>query len=259
MYENIIYEKRNGIGFITINRPKVLNALNPQTMRELEDALLKARDDGEVKVLILKGAGEKAFVAGADINILTELKPEEAKELSASGQRVLSLLENLGKPSIAAIRGFALGGGLEMALACTIRVAALGSKLGQPEIKLGLIPGYGGTQRLPRIVGRGKALELILLGDPIDAEEGERLGLINRVVPPEELMPTVEGMAMALTEKSAPILECALEAVNKGLDETLEEGLALEVELFGRTYSTEDVREGTKAFLEKRKPEFKDR
>ncbi|MFQ6110934.1 MAG: enoyl-CoA hydratase/isomerase family protein [Nitrospinota bacterium] len=259
MYENIIYEKRDRIGFITVNRPKVLNALNPQTMGELEDALLKARDDGEVKVLILRGAGERAFVAGADINILTELTPEEGKELSASGQRVLNLLENLGKPSIAAIRGFALGGGLELALACTIRVAARGSKLGQPEIKLGVIPGYGGTQRLPRIVGKGKALELILTGDPIDAEEGERLGLINRVVPPEELMPTVEGMANALCEKSAPILRYALEAVNKGLEGSLEQGLALEVNLFGMTYSTEDVREGTKAFLEKRKPEFKDR
>ncbi|MFQ5885806.1 MAG: enoyl-CoA hydratase-related protein [Anaerolineae bacterium] len=247
------------VALLTLDYPP-MNVLNTVTVTELNDALDELLANDEVKAIVITGGGQYAFIAGADINQIASIKsPEEGRGLVKMGHALMSKIEGAKKPIIAAINGYCLGGGLELAMACHMRICNNRAQLGQPEINLGLIPGFGGTQRLPRIVGKGKALELIVTGDPIDAEEGERLGLINRVVPPEELMPTVEGMARALCEKSAPILRYALEAVNKGLEGSLEEGLALEVNLFGMTYSTEDVREGTKAFLEKRKPEFKDR
>ena len=255
-YENILYEKRDGIAFVTFNRPKVLNALNGQTIGELRDALLDAKNDDAVRVLILTGAGEKAFVAGADIGELALQTPVRGKEFSLFGQSVFHLLETMGKPSICAINGFALGGGCEMALCCTIRIASKTAKLGQPEVKLGIIPGYGGSQRLARLCGKGAAQELCLTGEMITAEEAMRIGLVNHVHEPAELLPAAEAMAKRIIANAPVAVKYTMEAIERGVEMPLEEGLFLEATLFGLSCATEDMKEGTKAFLEKRKTNF---
>ncbi|HYW67332.1 MAG TPA: enoyl-CoA hydratase-related protein [Candidatus Dormibacteraeota bacterium] len=256
-YENLLYEKKEGIATITFNRPKVLNALNRKTIEELQQVLLDARDDAAVRVLILTGSGEKAFVAGADINELAQQTPVTGKEFSIFGQGVLHLLETIGKPSICAINGFALGGGCELALACSIRLASKIAKLGQPEVKLGIIPGYGGSQRLARLCGKGMAHELCLTGEMITAEEAQRIGLVNHVYEPGELLPAAEAMARKIIEKAPLAVKYCMEAIERGVEMPQEEGLFLEATLFGLCCATEDMREGTKAFLEKRAAAFK--
>lgn len=255
-YENLLYEKRDGIAYITFNRPKVLNALNRQTIEELRDALLDAKNDDAVRVLILTGAGEKAFVAGADIGELAQQTPVRGKEFSLFGQSVFHLLETMGKPSICAINGFALGGGCEMALCCTIRIASKAAKLGQPEVKLGIIPGYGGSQRLARLCGKGAAHELCLTGEMIPAEEAQRIGLVNHVYEPAELLPAAEAIAKKIIANAPIAVKYTMEAIERGVEMPLEEGLFLEATLFGLSCATEDMKEGTKAFLEKRKANF---
>ncbi len=256
-YETLIVEKRENIAIVTINRPKVLNALNATVIEELEKAFTELKNDPEVGAVILTGAGEKAFVAGADISGLVELNPLEGKMFAEKGQAVFNLIENLGKPVIAAINGFALGGGCELAMACTIRIASEKAKLGQPEVNLGIIPGYGGTQRLPRLVGKGRAMELILTGRMVDANEAYQIGLVNKVVPPEKLLDEAIEMAKLILTKGPLAVKFAMEAVNRGLEVSLEDGLKIEADLFGMCCATEDKVEGTKAFLEKRKPNFK--
>lgn len=256
-YENILYEKRNGIAYITFNRPKVLNALNRKTIEELHDALLNARKDEAVRVLILTGGGEKSFVAGADIGELAVQTPVNGKEFSLYGQSVLHLLETMGKPSICAINGFALGGGCELALSCTMRIASKSAKLGQPEVKLGILPGYGGSQRLARLCGKGMAHELCLTGEMISAEEALRIGLVNHIYEPTELIPAAEAMAEKIIANGPIAVKFTMEAIERGTEMPLEEGLFLEATLFGVACATEDMLEGTKAFLEKRPAQFK--
>src|SRR5712692_7219335 len=255
-YENLLYEKRDQIAFLTFNRPKVLNALNRKTMEELGHILADAREDSEVRVLILTGAGEKAFVAGADISELAIQTPVSGKETALFGQGVLHQLETLGKPSIAAINGFALGGGCELALACSIRLASKTAKLGQPEVKLGIMPGYGGTQRLARLCGKGAAHELCLSGEMISAEEALRIGLVNHLYEPGELLPAAEALAKKIIVNAPLAVKFTMEAIERGAEMPLEEGLFLEATLFGLVASTEDMREGTRAFLEKRAARF---
>lgn len=256
-YENIIVETRDEIGYVTVNRPKVMNALSIATVKELMEAFEVLRADEGVKVIILTGAGEKSFVAGADIKEFQSLCPDEARDYAKRGQKLLSLIERLGKPVIAAVNGFALGGGCEIAMACTFRVASDNAKLGQPEVTLGLIPGYGGTQRLPRLVGKGRAMEMILSGKLIDAATGASWGLVNRVVPQAELMETCEKLAKTIALQAPIAIKYCLEAVNSGVNLTLEEGQVLEADLFGLVFATLDCKEGTAAFVEKRKPDFK--
>jgi enoyl-CoA hydratase len=256
-YENLLYEKRDGIGFVTFNRPKVLNALNRKTMEELRDILIAAREDDEVRVLILTGAGEKSFVAGADIAELAVQTPVSGKETAAFGQGVLHLLETIGKPSIAAINGFALGGGCEVALACSMRLASRTAKLGQPEVKLGIMPGYGGSQRLTRLCGKGTAYELCLTGEMISAEEALRIGLVNHVYDPAELLPAAEALAKKIVANAPLAVKFTMEAIDRGTEMPLAEGQYLETTLFGVLAATEDMREGTRAFLEKRPPQFR--
>lgn len=253
---NLIYEKRDSIAFITFNRPKVLNALNRKTMEELQEVLLDARVDDGVRVLILTGAGEKSFVAGADIGELAQQTPVNGKEFSLFGQGVMHLLETMGKPSICVINGFALGGGCEVALACSIRIASKSAKLGQPEVKLGILPGYGGTQRLARLCGKGVAHELCLGGEMISAEEAQRIGLVNHVYEPAELMSAAEALAKKIIANAPVAVKYAMEAIERGMEMPQEEGLFLEASLFGLCCATEDMREGTKAFLEKRRANF---
>lgn len=255
-YENLIYEKRDAIAFITFNRPKVLNALNRQTIEELRGALLDAKNEDAVRVLVLTGAGEKAFVAGADISELAQQTPVRGKEFSLFGQSVFHLLEAMGKPSICAINGFALGGGCEMALCCTMRIASKTAKLGQPEVKLGIIPGYGGSQRLVRLCGKGVAHELCLTGEMISAEEALRVGLVNHVYEPAELLPAAEAIAKKIIANAPIAVKYTMEAIERGVEMPLEEGLFLEATLFGLSCATDDMKEGTKAFLEKRKANF---
>lgn len=255
-FENILYEKKSSIAYITVNRPKVLNALNRATMADLRAAFEDARDDASVRVVLITGAGEKAFIAGADINELSQLSPVEAKEYTHRGQAVFDLIENLGKPTIACINGFALGGGCELAMACTIRLASENAKLGQPEVKLGIIPGYGGTQRLPRLVGKGMAMQLNLTGEMISAQDALRIGLVNDVSPLPELMARAEAMAKKIAGNAPLAIRYCMEAVNKGMDMTLAEGLFLEATLFAVSCATEDKKEGTTAFLEKRAANF---
>ncbi len=256
-YENLLYEKRDRIGFITFNRPKVLNALNRKTMEELRDILTAAREDDEVRVLILTGAGEKSFVAGADIGELAVQTPVGGKETAAFGQGVLHLLETLGKPSIAAINGFALGGGCEVALACSMRLAGKTAKLGQPEVKLGIMTGYGGSQRLTRLCGKGVAYELCLTGEMISAEEALRIGLVNHVYEPAELLPAAEALAKKIIANAPLSVKYTMEAIERGTEMPLAEGQYLETTLFGLLAATEDMREGTRAFLEKRPAQFR--
>jgi enoyl-CoA hydratase len=254
--ENLLCEKKNGIAYITFNRPKVLNALNRKTVEELRQVLLDARDDASVRVLILTGSGEKAFVAGADIGELAQQTPVNGKEFSLFGQGVFHLLETIGKPSICAINGFALGGGCEVALCCSIRLASKTAKLGQPEVKLGILPGYGGSQRMARLCGKGAAHELCLTGEMITADEAQRIGLVNHVYEPAELLPAAEALAQKIIERAPLAVKYCMEAIERGVEMPLEEGLFLEATLFGLCCATEDMREGTKAFLEKRPAQF---
>ncbi len=256
-YENLLYEKRDQIGFITFNRPKVLNALNRKTMEELNLILIAAREDDEVRVLILTGAGEKSFVAGADISELAVQTPVSGKETALFGQSVLHRLETLGKPSIAAINGFALGGGCEVALACSIRLASKSAKLGQPEVKLGILTGYGGSQRLSRLCGKGVAHELCLTGEMISADEALRIGLVNHVYEPAELLPAAEALAKKIIANAPLAVKFTMEAIERGVEMPQEEGQFLEATLFGMSAATEDMREGTRAFLEKRPAQFR--
>jgi enoyl-CoA hydratase/carnithine racemase len=255
-FANILYEKKGAIAYVTLNRPKVLNALSHATWENLRSAFEDAREDEAIRGVILTGAGDKAFIAGADISELAHVSAVEAERSSAYGQKVLNLIEDLGKPVIAAINGFALGGGCETAMACTVRVAVETAKFGQPEVKLGVIPGGGGTQRLPRLVGKGRALQLILTGEMINAQEAYRIGLVNEVVPAAELIPRAEAILKQIFANAPLAVKYSLEAVNSGLETTLAEGLSLEASLFGLCAGTEDKKEGTSAFLEKRKPQF---
>jgi enoyl-CoA hydratase len=254
--DNVLYEKKGAIAYVTLNRPKVLNALNTPTWADLAAAFHEARDDADVRGVILTGAGDRAFIAGADIGELAHLGAFEAQESSRFGQGVLDLIENLGKPVIAAINGFALGGGCETALACTLRLATPTARFGQPEVKLGLVPGGGGTQRLPRLVGKGRALQLILSGEPIGAEEAHRIGLVNEIVPAAALIARAEAILVQITANAPIAVKLALEAVNKGLEAGQGEGCALEAAYFGVCAATADKGEGTSAFLEKRAPQF---
>src|SRR5712664_1978562 len=257
--ENVLYEKKGATAYLTLNRPKVLNALNTKTWEDLQTAFEAARDDEEVRGVILTGAGDKAFIAGADINELAHLTAVEGEESSSFGQAVLNLVENLGKPVIAAINGFALGGGCETAMACTIRITAETAKFGQPEVKLGILPGAGGTQRLPRLVGKGRALQLILTGEIISAQEAWRIGLVNEVVPAANLISRAEAILKQIFSNAPIAIKHSLQAVNKGLETSLDEGLALEASFFGLCAGTEDKKEGTSAFLEKRTAKFQGR
>src|ERR1700737_4774635 len=233
VYENLLYEKRDGIAYITLNRPKVLNALNRKTVEELQHALLDARGDDSVRVIIMTGAGEKSFVAGADIGELAQKTPVSGKETSLFGQSVFHLLETMGKPSICAINGFALGGGCELALSCTIRIASKTAKLGQPEVKLGILPGYGGSQRLARLCGKGVAHELCLTGEMITAEEAQRIGLVNHIYEPAELIPAAEAMAKKIIANGPLAVKFTMEAIERGVEKAQEEGLFLGATLFG--------------------------
>jgi enoyl-CoA hydratase len=253
---NVLYEKRGGIAYVTLNRPKVLNALDAATWADLRFAFEDARADSSVRGVILTGAGNEAFIAGADISELAHVDAYEAEESSRFGQEVLNLIENLGKPVIAAVNGFALGGGCETAMACTIRIAAEHAKFGQPEVKLGLLPGGGGTQRLPRLVGKGRALQLILTGETISAQEAYRIGLVNEVVPAANLIARAEAVLKQIAANAPIAVKYSLDAANKGLDTSQSEGFALEASYFGICASTEDKQEGTSAFLEKRAAHF---
>jgi enoyl-CoA hydratase/carnithine racemase len=254
--ENLLYEKKGAIAYVTLNRPKVLNALNRKTWEDLKTAFEDARDDAAIRGVILTGAGDKAFIAGADISELAHVTAVEAEESSSFGQGVLNLIENLGKPVIAAINGFALGGGCETAMACTIRLASENAKFGQPEVKLGVLPGGGGTQRLPRLIGKGRALQLILSGGMISAQEAYRIGLVNEVVPGAELITRAEALLQEIFSNAPLAVKFSLEAVNKGLETSQAEGLALEASYFGLCAGTEDKKEGTQAFLQKRPAQF---
>lgn len=246
----------DGIAVVTVNRPEKRNALDRAIVDELGEAFRRAAGEEAVRGVIVTGAGEKAFVAGADIAELAALGPAEAREYALRGQRVLRQLETMGKPSVAAINGFALGGGLELAMACTVRFAAPNARLGQPEVKLGIVPGYGGTQRLPRLVGRGHALEMLLSGEPVDAAAACRIGLVNAVAPEGELMRFSRAWLLKALANAPIALALVLEAVDVGLEAGLEEGLRFEAAAFGLAAGTADAREGTRAFLEKRAPEF---
>ena len=255
-FDTLLLERDGAAAIVTINRPQVLNALNAQTLDELRRAILELKDDEAVRVVIVTGAGEKAFVAGADINELAVQTPTGGREHALAGQHVFDLIENMGKPVIAAINGYALGGGCELAMACTLRLAADTAKLGQPEIALGLIPGYAGTQRLPRLVGRGKAMELILTGAPIAADEALRIGLVNRVVPASDLMAEARKLGAQLASHAPIAMRYIINAVNKGVEIPFAEACQYEATLFGLVASTDDMKEGTAAFLQKRKAQF---
>jgi enoyl-CoA hydratase len=257
--DNLLFSVNNRIARITFNRPAVLNALNSKTLGELRDCFDEVRRDEGIRALILTGAGEKAFVAGADINELAQRTAVDGKDFALYGQDIFHRLESLGKPSIAAINGFALGGGCELALACTIRIASRTAKLGQPEVKLGIVPGYGGTQRLARLCGNGIAHEMILTGEMITAEEALRIGLVNRVVEPSELLGVAESIAAKLAANAPLAVKYAMDAIERGAEMPLQEGLFLEATLFGLSCATDDMREGTQAFLEKRPPKFQGR
>jgi enoyl-CoA hydratase len=259
IYQNLILRRGEGIGWITVNRPDKLNAMNVATVGEIEAAFQEFEGDPEVRVIILTGSGEKAFIAGADIGEFSGLGAETGAHFARRGQAMTRTIENCAKPVIAAINGFALGGGTEIALACHIRLASENAKLGQPEVGLGIIPGYGGTQRLPRLVGKGKAMELIFTGRKVDAREALEIGLVNKVVPLADLLAEAEALAREIIRNAPLALTYAIQAINQGLDKSLDEGLELEAGIFGRSCGTEDAREGARAFMEKRKPGFRGR
>jgi len=256
-FQQLLYQVADGVATVTVNRAPMLNALSGATVRELDEALATAAKDDHVRVLILTGAGEKSFVSGADISELANLDPMAGRRTAEFGQSVFRRLETMGKPSIAAINGYALGGGCELAMSCTIRMAAETAKIGLPEVTLGVIPGYGGTQRLPRIVGRGAAMDLILTGRAIDANEALRIGLVSQVVPLADLMETARKTALRILRNGPLAIQAAMQAVDHGLDVGIEHGLRGEAALFGLLCATGDMREGLKAFLEKRKADFK--
>ena len=258
-FDNLLVDRDGAVAVVTINRPKVLNALNTQTISELTRALHELQQDAAVRAIVLTGAGEKSFVAGADINELAVLSPAQGKEHGRAGQTLFAFIETLGKPVIAAINGFALGGGCELAMACTLRVAADTARFGQPEINLGIIPGYAGSQRLPRLVGQGIALELLLTGEMISASRAYEIGLVNRVVPAADVLSEAKKLAATLAGKAPVATRYIIEAVHRGLNMTLDEGQFLESTLFGLVASTDDMKEGTRAFLDKRRAEWKGR
>lgn len=255
-YQNLLLERDAAVATVTVNRPEKRNALNAQTMDELRRAMLECRHDEAIRAVIVTGAGDKAFVAGADISELAQATPVQGRDVALRGQHVLDLVEHMGKPTIAAINGYALGGGCELAMACTFRIAADSAKLGQPEIDLGLIPGYAGTQRLPRLVGRDRALDLILTGRQVTAAEALAMGLVTRVVPAASLMEEVRAFAATLASKAPIAVRLATDAVNRGIEMPFADACALEATLFGLTAASEDMKEGTRAFLEKRKAVF---
>jgi enoyl-CoA hydratase len=255
----LLSREDDGLAIITLNRPDKLNALNADTIRQLDAIVREVRDDDAIRAVILTGSGEKAFVAGADIAELSKMGPMDGVQVSREGQETFRMLERLPKPVIAAVNGFALGGGLELAMACHIRVASSKAKFGLPEVKLGIIPGYGGTIRLPRLVGRGRAIELMLTGDMIDAAEAYRIGLVNRVEEPDALLDAARAMARKMVANGPVAIALALEAVDRGMSTTIDDAQLLESRLFGLLASTDDMREGMQAFLEKRKAEFRNR
>ena len=255
-YDNLLVEIGQRIATVTISRPAVLNALNAQTVEEMDHCWQTLQQSPDVGVVIITGAGEKAFIAGADIKELNAYTPPQAQECARRGQAMLRRLEQLGKPVISAINGFALGGGCELALACTLRIASQNARIGQPEVKIGIPPGYGGSQRLPRLIGKGRALQMILTGEPVTAEVALQWGLVNQVVTLEQLLPTAREMANKILANSMTAVRYSLQAVSEGLDQPLEQGLFLESVLFGLCFSTPDMKEGTGAFLEKRPPRF---
>ncbi|MEE9151067.1 MAG: enoyl-CoA hydratase-related protein [Thermoplasmata archaeon] len=255
--KNVMVEKDNNIGIITVNRPQALNALNSETLSDLGTAFKALGDDAEVDVIIITGSGEKAFVAGADIKEMKDLSPMEARKFMHFGQSVFNVIDNLPKPTIAAVNGYALGGGCELALACDMILASEKAKFGLPEVTLGIHPGFGGTQRLPRLVGAAKAKELIFTGEMIDANEALRIGLVNKVVPPEKLIEEAKTLAQKILKNGQIAIRLVKSAINAGLNVPLEKGLAYEAETQGLAFATEDKNEGFEAFLEKRKPNFK--
>lgn len=257
--QNVLYDKRDGIAYVTVNRPKAVNALNMPTWKDLRSVFEDVRDDPTIRGAILTGAGDKAFIAGADITELATLGAVDAERASRFGQEVLLLIEGLGKPVVAAVNGFALGGGCETAMACTLRLAAEHATFGQPEVKLGLLPGGGGTQRLPRLIGKGRALQLILTGEMIDAREAWRIGLVNEIVPSADLIARAEAILKAIASNAPIAIQLALEVTNSGLETTQIEGMRLEASCFGLCASTDDKKEGTTAFLERRAPQFQGR
>jgi enoyl-CoA hydratase len=255
-YEHVILERDDGIAIITINRPKVLNALRTDVLRDLREALMECENDDAVKVVIITGAGDRAFVAGADIGEMSELDPIRAKAFSEFGNSVFLYIEKMSKPVIAAINGYALGGGCELLMACDIVIASEKAKIGQPEVKLGIPPGFGGTQRMARLLGKMKAKELIFTGDMIDAQEALRIGLVNKVVPSEKLMEEAKNLARTIASRGQIAVRMAKQLINEGIDVDLETGLSLEAKGFAICFSTEDQKEGMKAFLEKREAKF---
>jgi enoyl-CoA hydratase len=256
-FENLLIDRDGAVATVTINRPRVLNALDIRTLDELQSAMSDLQQDAAVRCVVVTGSGDKAFIAGADIRELAVQSPTGGRDHALRGQQVLDLIENLGKPVIAAINGYALGGGCELAMACTLRIASDTARLGQPEINLGIIPGFAGTQRLARLVGSGRALELLLTGEPISAAEAHRIGLVNRVVPAAELMAEVRKLSALLASKAPVATRYILEAVHRGTQQPLREAQVFEATLFGLIASTDDMREGTSAFVAKRTPEFK--
>jgi enoyl-CoA hydratase len=258
-FDNLLIDDSGHFRVITINRPDKLNALNRQTLLELQQAIIEAHDNDTVRVIVITGAGQKAFVAGADIGEIQAQSATEARAFSAMGQNLMSLIQSLDKPVIAAINGFTLGGGMELALACHLRIASNNARLGLPEIKLGIMPGFGGTQRLLRLIGTTRALEMCLTGEPVTAERALELGIVNQVVASDELTSAVNGMAGKLAEAAPEAVRGILQAINQGAETNLDTGLALETARFALCCATEDMQEGTSAFLEKRKPEFRGR
>jgi enoyl-CoA hydratase/carnithine racemase len=257
--ENVLYEKKGPIAYVTLNRPNVLNALSQAVFGELKTVFEDARDDANVRGVIFTGSGDKAFAAGADISEMSTYSAAQGEEATRRAQAVTELIENVGKPVIAAVNGFALGGGCELAMACTIRLAVESAKFGQPEVKIGIMPGAGGTQRLPRLVGKGRALQLILTGEIISAQEAYRIGLVNEVVPATNLIPRAEAILNQIKSNAPLGVKFSIEAVNKGLDASVSEGLLIEASLFGICVGSEDKKEGTSAFLAKRAPKFQGR
>jgi enoyl-CoA hydratase len=258
-FDNLVVEREGSLAILTVHRPQRLNALDSRTLHELRQAFLDFQRDDQIRCVIVTGSGDKAFVAGADISELAADTPQEARARARDGQQVFDLIEQLGKPVIAAVNGFALGGGCELAMACTFRIAASTARFGQPEINLGLIPGFAGTQRLSRLVGKAQALDMILTGTPVDAERALKLGLVNRVVPAETLMAEARSLANELATKAPVAVRYALDAVTRGAELPFADGCELEAALFGMVAATDDMKEGTRAFLEKRKPVFKGR
>lgn len=255
-YDNLLLEKEDKLAILYVNRPKALNALNSDTLQELKDAVLKIKEDPEIDLLIISGAGEKAFVAGADIAYMQNLTAPEGRAFGALGQEVFRLIEAMEKPVIAAVNGFALGGGCELAMCCDFRIASTKAKFGQPEVGLGITPGFGGTQRLTRLVGSGMGKQMLYTADVIDANEALRIGLVNSVVAPEELMDVVKGIARKILSKGQLAVRFSKAAANEGMQTDIDRAMTIEADLFGLCFATQDQKEGMTAFLEKRKPEF---